>query len=183
MTDNQRKMLLDWMRKIHQLEYAHTFDSLKWKVWHSRIGVSAFVLSFLVALSFRFPEFDKGIFENFPLFLRHNFLVALGSTIVAVLTGLQTFLKPSEKSEQHKKMGMNYEKLRHRIETLLNLKLKASELNERINLIREEWENLEGVNVSEKNYQKAKIKVKGFNKYPEELGFIENQKNTTDYKN
>ena len=30
MTDEQRKMLLDWMRKVHQLEYAHRFESIKW---------------------------------------------------------------------------------------------------------------------------------------------------------
>ena len=51
--------------------------------------------------------------------------------------------------------------------------------NRDINLIREEWENLDNVNASEKNYRKAKSKVKGFNKYPEELGFLKNRENTT----
>ena len=48
-TDKQKRVLLDWMRKIHQLEYAHRFESLKWANAHKWIGISAFVLSLIIA--------------------------------------------------------------------------------------------------------------------------------------
>lgn len=172
MEDAQQKMLLDWMRKIHQLEYAHTYESLKWNRTHSIIGLSAFFLSLIIAFSFRFPGIELETYKNLPFFLRQNFFVALGSTIVALLTGIQTFLKPSQQSELHKKTAMNYEKLRHRIELVLTGEYEKWELEKRIEMLKSEWENLDAINVSPSNFEKGKERVKSFNKYPKELGFL-----------
>ncbi|SHG16426.1 SLATT domain-containing protein [Flagellimonas flava] len=173
MNEFQRKMLLDWMRKVHQLEYAHRFESIKWVKFHERIGYGAFVLSIIIAFSFRFPEVDAKTFEGLPFFLKQNFFVAFASTVVALLTGLQTFLKPNEKAEQHKNTGSNYERLRHRIEFILTTPFSKTETKNRIELIKEEWENLDAINVSDKNFGKGKDKVKTFGKYPKELDFLE----------
>ena len=172
-TDKQRRVLLDWMRKIHQLEYAHRFESLKWSKTHKWIGISAFILSLIIAFSFRFPGVEVTTYENLPFFLKQNFFVAFGATCVAILSGLQTFLKPNEKAVLHQTTGSNYEKLRHRIELILNFEYSEWELKRRTELIKEEWEGLDAINVSEKNFMKGKNKAKSFNKYPEELSFLD----------
>ncbi|WP_298363638.1 SLATT domain-containing protein [uncultured Lutibacter sp.] len=172
MNKDQRKMLLDWMRKVHQLEYAHRFESIKWVKVHRWIGYGAFVLSTIIAFSFRFPEVEVETYKKLPFFLKQNFFIAFSSTIVALLTGLQTFLKPNEKAEQHKNTGSNYERLRHRIEFILTTKFSVTETKSRIELVKEEWENLDAINTSDKNFKKGKNKIKSFGKYPKELDFL-----------
>jgi len=177
MTDEKRKMILDWMRKIHQLEYANIYQSIRWSNWEKIIGISAFALSTLIACSYRFPELDPETYDKLPLILKHEFMIPLITTIVAILTGLQTFLKPGEKSEAHRKLGNSYEKLRHKIETVLTGELSEYELNQKVEAIRKEWENMEYLNVSPNNFDNGKKRVKSLNKYPEELGFLPDQKN------
>ena len=130
----------------------------------------------MVVFSYSFPSVESSFYNNLPFFLKQNFFVPTASAIVAILTGLQTFLKPSEKSETHKKTGSNYEKLRHRIEVILTTDYSESELNNKLNDIREEWERLDSINVWVKYFNQGKEKVKSFNKYPEELSFIEDTK-------
>lgn len=175
MTDEKRKMILDWMRKIHQLEYANIYQSIYWSNMEKAIGISAFALSTFIACSYRFPGLEPEKFAKLPFILKHEFMIPLLTTIVAVLTGLQTFLKPGEKSESHRKLGNNYEKLRHKIEPVLTGNLLEYELNQKIESIRKEWENMEYLNVSPANFDKGKKRVKSLNKYPEELGFLPNQ--------
>jgi hypothetical protein len=172
MSEQQRKMLLDWMRKIHQLEYAHRYESLKWNSQHRWIGISAFVLSILIAFSFRFPKVEPNTYEQLPFFIHQDFFVAFFSMAVAILTGLQTFLKPNEKTELHKTTGSNYEKLRHRIEVILTIGLPDLELKNRIELVKNEWEGLDAINVSKQNFNKGKERVKSLGKYPKELDFL-----------
>ena len=175
MTEEKRKMILDWMRKIHQLEYANIHQSIYWSNREKWIGISAFALSTLIACSYRFPSLEPETYKNLYFFCKHEFMIPLLTTIVAVLTGLQTFLKPGEKSEAHRKIGNSYEKLRHKIETVLTGDLLGNELNQKIESIRKEWESMEYLNVSPSNFDKGKIRVKSLNKYPEELGFLPNQ--------
>lgn len=172
MNEAQNKMILDWMRKIHQLEYAHRFESLYWSNIEKRVGFSAFVITTLIAFSYRFPTLETKSFEALPFFLKHSFFVPFASTIVAILTGLLTFQKPSEKSEIHKKTGSNYEKLRHRIELILTTEYSQKELNKKIETIKQEWESLDAINVSKKYFDQGKKKVTSFNKYPKELDFL-----------
>jgi hypothetical protein len=154
-------MVLDWMRKVHQLEYAHRFESLKWSRAERTIGLSAFCLATLIACSYRFPSWPG-----------QSYFVASASTLVAILTGLQTFLKPSEKSEMYQKTASNYEKLRHEIELLLTMQANEKTIDQRLLRIQEEWKNLDAINVSESKYVKAKMRVRRLNKYPKELEFL-----------
>lgn len=172
MKDTQRNMILDWMRKIHQLEYAHRFESLKWEQRGYYTGLLAFIISTIIAFSFKFPKVEPETIELLPKFLHHNYFIAISSFIVAVLTGYQTFTKPNEKSLTHKNTGSNYEKLRHRIELILTSDYQEWELKKRIEMIKEEWESLDAINVSQKYFDKGKEKVKSFNKYPKELDFL-----------
>ena len=172
MTQEQRNMLLDWMRKIHQLEYAHRFESLYWEKIRFITGLGAFIFSTIIAFSFRLPKLSQEYFDLLPLFLHHAHFVAITSFIVAILTGYQTFTKPNEKALTHKNTGSNYEKLRHRIEFILTTELQEWELKKRIEMVKEEWEGLDAINVSKKYFDEGKQKVKSFNKYPKELDFL-----------
>ena len=173
MTDKQYKMVLDWMRKIHQLEYAHRFESIFFAKTEKWIGISAFVITTLVAFSYRFPNVEPDVYDSLPFFLKHNYFVPIAATIAAILTGLMTFLKPSEKSETHKKTGSSYEKLRHRIELILTTEHTEKEITKKLDNIKGEWESLDAINVSNRYFLKGKMKVKSFNKYPKELDFLD----------
>jgi hypothetical protein len=172
MTAEQRKMILDWMRKVHQLEYAHIYQSIYWTKYEKIVGILAFTLTTLIACSYRFPSLEPTVFKELPFILRHEYMIPLLTTIAAILTGLQTFLKPGEKSESHRKFGNNLEKLRHKIEVILTSNLMEYELNQKIESIRKEWESMDYHNVSMSNFNKGKERAKSFGKYPEELGFL-----------
>lgn len=172
MTEKKEKMVLDWMRKIHQLEYAHRYQSLNYVKAERWFGISAFVITTLVAFSYRFPKVEPDTFQTLPFIFKHEFFVPFASFVAAVLTGLITFLRPSERAETHKKTGSNYEKLRHRIELLITSDLDGNELDKELNEIKKEWDSLDAINVGNRYFLKGKQKVKSFKKYPKELDFL-----------
>ncbi|MDP4284469.1 MAG: SLATT domain-containing protein [Bacteroidota bacterium] len=165
-------MILDWMRKIHQLEYAHRYQSIYYVKAERWLGISAFVIMTLVAFSYRFHKVEPETFQKLPFFLKQEFFVPFASFVAAILTGLITFLRPNERSETHKKTGSNYEKLRHRIELLLTSQLGDTELNKELNEIKKEWDSLDAINVANRYFLRGKEKVKSFKKYPKELDFL-----------
>lgn len=173
MTEERKKMILDWMRKVHQLEYAHRYQSTNYVMVERWLGISAFVITTLVAFSFRFPKVEPETYQNLPFVVKQEFFVPFASFLAAVLTGLITFLRPNERSETHKKTGSNYEKLRHRIELLITSQLGDSEVDKELNEIKKEWDTLDAINVANRFFLKGKEKVKSFNKYPKELDFLD----------
>lgn len=90
--EEKRKMLLDWMRKIHQLEYAHCYQSIYYSKLEKYIGISAFLISTLVAFSYRFPDIENEFFNTYLFLLKKTYLIPFLAFVVAILTGLQTFL-------------------------------------------------------------------------------------------
>ncbi|WP_225037307.1 SLATT domain-containing protein [Winogradskyella sp. SM1960] len=164
MDENLRRMLLDWMRKIHQLEYAHCYQSIFWSTFEKWIGITAFIISTIVAFSYRFPKLEIPWVQDY--------LLPFVLLIVAILTGLQTFLKPSEKAENHKRIGFNYEKMRHSIELILNTNMTDENRTREIEIIKNEWADLKSVYVSNRKFKKGKKTVKYLKKYPEELSFL-----------
>lgn len=165
MDENLRRMLLDWMRKIHQLEYAHCYQSIFWSTFEKWIGITAFIISTIVAFSYRFPKLEIPWIQDY--------LLPFVLLIVAILTGLQTFLKPSEKAENHKRIGFNYEKMRHSIELILNTNMTDENRTREIEIIKNEWADLKSVYVSNRKFKKGKKTVKDLKKYPEELSFLD----------
>lgn len=162
---NQKKlMLLDWMRKIHQLEYAHCFQSISYSKIERRTGIWAFVLSTVVAFTYRFPFIEYSWVKEYvlPLIL----------FIVAILTGYQSFIRPGEKAEKHRELGIEYERIRHHIETILTTLIKHPDLDNHINSVKSKWDSMKTLYVKESHYNDARKKVKSFNKYPKELDFL-----------
>ena len=68
--EKKKTMLLDWMRKVHLLEYAHCYQSRYYTRIERYIGISAFVLSTLVAFAYKFPEIENEFFNNYLFFLK-----------------------------------------------------------------------------------------------------------------
>lgn len=169
--EEKKKMLIDWMRKVHQLEYAHCYQSIFYSRIEKSIGISAFLISTLVAFSYRFPDVENEFFNECFFFLKKDYLIPFLAFVVAILTGLQTFLKPNEKAEVHRKLGLEYEKLRHTIEISLT-KSDLETIDEEINQINENWRSFNTLYVFAKYFDQGKEKVKSFKKYPEELGFL-----------
>jgi hypothetical protein len=161
-------LLLDWMRKVHQLEYAHCFQSISYSKIERRTGIWAFILSTVVAFTYRFPFIEQPWVKEYVLPL---ILFA-----VAILTGYQSFIRPGEKAEKHRELGIEYERIRHQIETILTTLMSHPELDDHINSVKTRWDSLKTMYVKESHYDDAKKKVKSFNKYPKELDFLPDNK-------
>jgi hypothetical protein len=163
MKEQTRKLILDWMRKIHTMEYANRFQSITWKKTNLWLGIPALVIGILIAAV---PKIDA--VSNFV-----GTIIPIGGLLIAILTGLQTFLKPTEKSEAFRKMSVRYEELRHKVELVLQVETETA-AQTGLEKIRKDWAAIDSLNVSNFHFREAKTKVKGLNKYPEELGFLDN---------
>ena len=108
MTENQKLMTLDWMRKIHILEHAHRLESLRWTKLNSILGIPALLLGALIGIVSSVCDINHMLFVTITS--------AIGGFVVAAITAIQTFLKPMKISEKHMNTSAVYEKLRHKIE-------------------------------------------------------------------
>ncbi|NVN44986.1 SLATT domain-containing protein [Asaia siamensis] len=84
---------------------------VRWGQYHSFLGVPAVLLSTLAGTAF---------FKNEPD------IAGVMSAIVAILTALSTFLKPSERASSHKGSGDQYLTLRNDARVLRTIKLDAA---------------------------------------------------------
>ncbi|WP_106605162.1 SLATT domain-containing protein [Chitinophaga ginsengisoli] len=162
MKEETRKLILDWMRKIHTMEYASRFTSIRWKNLNLWLGIPALIIGISIGAVPKISILSDSV----------QVIIPIGGMIIAILTGLQTFLKPTEKAESYRKMSVKYEELRHKVEIILQA---DNEDTAKLGLerIRKDWSSIDSLNVSNKAFKDAKVKVKGFKKYPEELGFLE----------
>lgn len=164
MTDNQKKLVLDWLRKVHTLEHAHRQEGISWNSYNNWLGIPSLILAALIASLGSICEIKDELIISI--------LTTIGGVIVAILVGIQTFLKPSEFAEKHRLASGTYEKLRHKIEYLLQFQSNEPNVEKLIDEIRLEWNNIDSINVSNKYFMLAKSWVKGLNKYPPELDFL-----------
>ena len=84
---------------------------VRWSRYHLFLGVPAVILSALAGTAF---------FKDQPE------IAGVMSTIVAILTALSTFLKPSERASSHKGSGDQYLTLRNDARVLRTVKLDAA---------------------------------------------------------
>ena len=90
---------------------AHFNAGIRWARYHYGLGLPSVVLSALAGLAF---------FKDYPE------IAGVMSGIVAILTSLITFLKPSERSASHKNSGDQYLSLRNDARVFREIKLPAS---------------------------------------------------------
>lgn len=164
MTDNQKKLVLDWMRKVHTLEHAHRQEGISWGKVNNWLGIPSLIVAALIAALSSVCELKDELIIDL--------ISTMGGVTVAILAGIQTFLKPSEFAEKHRIASGTYEKLRHKIEYFLQFQTTHADVEKLIDEIRVEWNNIDSINVSNKYFMLAKSWIKGLNKYPPELDFI-----------
>jgi hypothetical protein len=163
-SNKRQRLLLDWTRKIHTLEYAHRYASMAKERLNLWLGIPAVITSAAIGAQVSTPWQQEQVTQV---------LVAVGGIVVAILVGLQTFLKPSEMAEKHRSASAVYEDLRHRLELLLT-KDDVSKLEQELNLFKAEWDRLETPNVSDKSWHKAKNRVSELGTYPASFQLPEN---------
>jgi hypothetical protein len=90
---------------------SHFNASDRWSAYHMWLGVPSVILSAAAGAAF---------FKDYPD------VAGVMSSVVAILTALSTFLKPSERSSAHKSSGDQYLSLRNDSRVLRTIKLIAA---------------------------------------------------------
>lgn len=90
---------------------AHFNAGDRWNRYHMFLGVPAVILSALAGAAF---------FKDYPE------IAGIMSSVVAILTALMTFLKPSERAASHKSSGDQYLTLRNDARVLRTIKLDVT---------------------------------------------------------
>ena len=165
MKDSQRNLILDWMRKIHKMEWAHRFESKRWKNINLWLGITSLILAIIISAISTIPDINE---------LAVKLVVSIGAIIVAILSALQTFLKPSEVAEKFRIKSDEFEALRHKVEEFLEFYIKENtdiEQGKILEEIRENWSKIGSLNMSDRNFNKAGKRIRVLNRYPEILDF------------
>ena len=167
MKSSQKLLILDWLRKVHKLEWAHRFESQKWKKTNFILGITSLVLASIVSMVPNLPGVESDLVK---------IIVPIVSGVVAIISGLQTFLKPSEISEKFRTKSDELEALRHHIEEMLEFSDEnesQEDRNQKLETIRTKWSKIGSLNASDKNFQKAGHRIDALNRYPKHLTFSE----------
>ena len=162
---------MDWARKVHQLEYAHCYESLLYSNINNVIGILTLIITSMVAATYQFPAISAKEYQSLPAILKQDYFVATFSSITVIFTAILTLLRPGEKAEKHRTLGNEYEKIRHEFEKILTYDLSDFSIEHKAEQTKLRWDDINTLYVNRHNYSRAKRKVKDFNKYPEELSF------------
>ncbi len=157
---DQWALVLDWMRKLHTLEYAHRYESMRAERTNLMLGIPVVVASALAGVQAAVPGLDSTL---------ARVLGGLGAAAVGVLAALLTFFKPAEVAEKHRAASFQYESLRHRLEFLLTFARESNDITAELARLKEDWEALATPNVSSGTWTRAKAQVTRLGTYPEQL--------------
>tara|TARA_B100000787_G_C16172551_1_gene287296 strand:- start:55 stop:552 length:498 start_codon:yes stop_codon:yes gene_type:complete len=159
MDKGKQNVVLDWIRKIHVLEHAHRLESIYWKNTNFYLGIPALIISAIIAPITALNETSNSLI----------IISTVAGVIVAILVGLQTFLKPGEIAEQHRQSSNTFEKLRHKFEFIYEFETDEKKLDKEVNKLRETWGEIDQMNISQTNFKKASEWINDSKKYPEEF--------------
>lgn len=130
------KTLNDWHRRLCVLHNAHTRCATLYVRRNLVLGVPVVGLSTIVGTSI----FATLASPQQPIWIR--VIVALLSITAAVLASLQTFLRSSELSHEHKATAVKYGILRREVEKLLSLSEESID-RESLDSISASWRPIE----------------------------------------
>jgi hypothetical protein len=160
-TNEQKRLVLDWMRKIHTLEYAHRYASIDKDKLNYKLGLPATIISGLIGVQIASPWNQEKLTQ---------IIISIGASLAAILVGIQTLLKTSEVAEKHRYASAAYEDLRHRLEFLFAFNHEdGEEIRKQLEQFKAEWDRFQTPNVSNKQWLRAKARVTEVGTYPESL--------------
>lgn len=160
LNDDQWALVLDWMRKLHTLEYAHRYESTRKERLNLMLGVPVVVASALAGVHVVAPGLETPLARA---------ATGLGAGAVGVLAALLTFFKPAEVAEKHRAASFKYESLRHRLEFLLTFDRDSEDITEKLSRFKEDWDVLATMNVTNRTWFRAKVRVTEVGTYPASL--------------
>ena len=109
-----QNLLTDWYRRVRIVQFCHYESAKSFERMNYWMGIPAVFLSTFVGTSV-FATLGESIDKRFQIF------VGLMSVSTAVLSGIQTFLRFSEKAEKHRMAAARYGALRREIEEILTM--------------------------------------------------------------
>ncbi|MEP6742077.1 MAG: SLATT domain-containing protein [bacterium] len=111
-TDQVNQLLADWHQRVYAAQSAHYASADLFRKLNYAIGVPAVIFATVVGTAI-----FAGLEKDSPRALA----VAIVSILAAVLAGLQTFLRFSERAAQHATAADWYSAIRREIEQILHL--------------------------------------------------------------
>ena len=115
-TDKVSNLLGEWHRRVYAAQSAHYASADLFRKLNYAVGVPAIVFSSIVGTA---------IFAGLEKESPRAFMIAAASIVAAVLAGLQTFLRFSERANQHATAADWYSAIRRDIEEILHLPEKC----------------------------------------------------------
>jgi hypothetical protein len=109
------RLLQTWLKRTRESQIGHYAAAEKNSVRHLYIGIPAAIFSAVVGTAV-----FSALGSSQELDIRLRFLVAAISIVTAILTGCQTFLRFSEKSDAHRAAAAKFAELRRFIEQSLS---------------------------------------------------------------
>jgi hypothetical protein len=110
-------LLRAWLKRSREAQLSHYSAAESSSIRHLMIGIPAAVFSAVVGTTvFTALESPQ---SSGALDIRLRILIAFISVVTAILTGCQTFLRFSEKSDEHRSAAAKFGALRRSIEQLL----------------------------------------------------------------
>lgn len=129
-------LLVDWLRRIRKAQLAHIKTAVYFERVNLWLGVPVVILTTLVGTS---------VFASLQKEATTSIRIAAGvaSVLAAIMAGLHTFLRYSERAERHRISGGKYGTLRREIEQKLAFPPSNSdELRSYVDSLRERWDKL-----------------------------------------
>ena len=105
-------LLITWLRRARESQFAHYAAADDLSLKGHALGVPVILLTTIVGAS----AFASVAAEVVPTYAK--LLVGAFSVLAAVLSGLQTFFKFSERADKHRVFGARYGALRRELEQL-----------------------------------------------------------------
>lgn len=147
-------MLRRWYKRLRETQESHYEASKPLAKLNTRLGLPVVIFSTIVGTSV-FASLSKEVNIYWKI------TVAVISILAAILAGLQTFLKFSEKSEAHRAIASQAGSLRRQIEQLIASGDVENISEEKLNSLREQIDKLSAnaPAISEKIWIKAKKRL------------------------
>jgi hypothetical protein len=130
------QVLRDWYKRSWRHQHAHYEAAIYYAKWNYIIGIPLVVLSAFVGSAI-FATLEKEVT------LRIRILIGSVSIVSAVLAGLQTFLRFSDRAGKHRSMSAQFGAIRRTIQQILLFSSTSEELKPLVENLKVEIDNLE----------------------------------------